>query len=107
MTSSDPPYINMGDRNAAFAEALDQLLPQTSDRSRWTWIGRDYADHRWYIISRARYGAFCKGGRHNVPVGILRGAFGVTLEEYRAVHILIYQDNSIWAKDVTEVGNDD
>jgi hypothetical protein len=105
MTKIVPPE-NM-ERNAAFAAALAELIPEADPDMSRIKVLTDYSEHRRNLIARASLGAYASGGRNNVPQGVLHGLFGVTLEQYRAVHMLIYQNTAAWSRDVTGGGNDE
>jgi hypothetical protein len=97
------PSHSTNELNAAFAAALDELIPKKMDS--YISVLTDYHENRRHLIAKAARGDYATGGGGNVPMGIIYGTYGVTLEQYRAIHMLIYQDNSRWAWGVTQEGN--
>lgn len=96
------PSHSTNELNAAFAAALDEMIPKKADSA--ISVLTDYQEQRRQLIAKATRGDYARGGGGNVPMGIIYGTYGVTLDEYRAVHMLIYQDNSEWSRGVTGVG---
>lgn len=100
------PSHSTNERNAAFAAALDELIPAIDPNMSRIRVLAQYEEHRKWLIARAAKGDYAKGGISNVPGGVLHGTYGVTLDQYRAVHMLIYQDSTPWASDITHGGKD-
>ena len=89
------PSHSTNELNAAFAAALDEAIPKTVDSARS--VLTDYHESRSHLIAKAARGDYAPGGGGNVPMGVVYGTFGMDLDQYRAIHMLIYQDSTRWA----------